>query len=104
MTKFKTGKPPRTRSDKPKLTIADLPPLEKMDICSMHEAVVYVRLSLPIIYGMLKTGQLESRILGGRRFVTADSIRRVIKGNAPIPKRAPKFVALRRVGRTSKAA
>jgi excisionase family DNA binding protein len=102
--KFKTGKPTRKRSDKPKRTIADLPPLDKVQThCSMQDAAVYVRLSLPKIYDLIKSGALESHIIGGRRFVTAESIKRVTAGKAQIPKRAPKFVYLRRVGRASKS-
>ena len=98
-------KPPRNRSDKPKLTLADLPPLDQVQThCSMQDAAVYVRLSLPKIYDLVKSGALEAHVIGGRRFVTADSIKRLTAGKAQVPKRAPKFVALRHVGRASKAA
>jgi excisionase family DNA binding protein len=103
MTIFKTGKPLRKRS-KPKLTLADLPPLDQVQThCSMQDASVYVRLSLPKIYELVKSGALEAHVIGGRRFVTADSIKRLTAGKAQLPKRAPKFVALRHVGRPSKS-
>jgi excisionase family DNA binding protein len=102
--KFNTGKPPRNRSDKPKLTLADLPPLDQVQThCSMQDAAVYVRLSLPKIYDLVKSGALEAHVIGGRRFVTAESIKRLTAGKVQLPKRAPKFVALRHVGRPSKS-
>jgi excisionase family DNA binding protein len=102
--KYKTGKAQRKRSDKPKLTLADLPPFDQVQThCSMQDAAIYIRLSMPKIYELVKNGKLESHIIGGRRFVTAASIKRVTEGKAQVPKRAPKFVALRRVGRPSKS-
>jgi excisionase family DNA binding protein len=96
--KFNTGKPPRKRITKPKLTIADLTPLDQMPSnCTMRETCAYLRLSMPTVYAMVKRGQLESVVIGGKRTIRPGSIKRVLEGNHEIPKRAPKFVCIRKV-------
>ncbi len=103
MTKFSAGKSQRKIGDPKKPTLTDLPPLDRMTHCSMREAAAYVRLSLPKIYEMVKSGALESHILGGRRFVTAQSIQNVIAHTVQLPKRPPKFTHIRRVARAAAA-
>jgi excisionase family DNA binding protein len=90
-----TGRPPRKPSDKPKLTLSDLGPLSTMTRCKVQEAAVYLRISVPMVYVKIKNGELETKIDGSRRFVTRDSIQRVLDGKPPPRVRAPKFVPIR---------
>jgi hypothetical protein len=93
--KLGTGRAPRKTNDKPRLTLSDLVPLDAMTRCKVQEAAVYLRISVPRVYVKIKSGELETKIDGGRRYVTPESIQRVLDGKPPLRARAPKFVAIR---------
>jgi len=80
------GKPARVKGGKTKRTpqtvllakaAATLPPLASAGRCSPLQAVLYLSVSLPMIYEMIKSGELISYIEGGHRFITPESIKRL---------------------------
>jgi excisionase family DNA binding protein len=99
--KYGTGRPKRTRTTKPKPTLASLTPLDRIHSgnVTMAEACVYLRVSMPTAYKMVQAGLLKTVTVGGKRFATPASVKAVIDGNAEAPKRAPKFTPIRTVGR-----
>jgi excisionase family DNA binding protein len=71
--KRKTAAP--TPMARPLTSPQGLPPIDAHPWWrSPSQAGRYLNVSLPTIYRMLKTGELESETLGGRRHVTATTI------------------------------
>jgi hypothetical protein len=54
-----------------------LPPIESKVRVSVDDTALYVGISKPAVYRSIKSGQLESYVEGGRRWVTVRSILRL---------------------------
>jgi hypothetical protein len=79
------GKPPRVKGGKTPRTpqtvllakaAATLPPLASAGRCTALQAQLFLSVSLPTIYQMIKAGELDSYIEDGHRYITGASIRR----------------------------
>lgn len=77
---------------------ATLPPLASAGRCTPLQAVLYLGVSLPTVYKMIKAGEIESYVEDGHRWITGDSIRRRVLPPArrpPVDKPMP-FACVRR--------
>jgi hypothetical protein len=82
--KFGNGKPARVKGGKvkrkPMATVlaeaaATLPPLASAGRCTAIQAQLYLGVSLPTIYAMIKASELHSYVEDGHRWITPESIR-----------------------------
>jgi hypothetical protein len=74
-----------------------LPPIESKVRVSVDDTVLYTGTSKPSVYAFIKTGQLESYVEGGRRWVTVRSILRLRlpPNERPALPTPPEFVAIK---------
>jgi hypothetical protein len=79
MKKYGTGKPPRAkhrRPRKPPPMLATLPPIESMVRCTCLQTQAYLGVSLPTVYGLIRSGELQSYLEDGHRWIKPESIAR----------------------------
>jgi excisionase family DNA binding protein len=70
----------------PEITGKKILPLEERFGVTVHVAAEYVGVSKSTVYELLQSGELEGKIIGGRRIVLVPSLLRLC-GQAPSAKR-----------------
>jgi hypothetical protein len=105
--KFGTGKPARVKGGKVKRkprnvllaeAAATLLPLATVERCTALQAQLYLGgIGLPMIYKMIKAGELQSYVEDGRRWITPESIklRALPPGQRPSMGKPVKFARIR---------
>jgi excisionase family DNA binding protein len=80
--------------------ILPLPPLEPARGYTLMHACLYLDVSPPSIYRLIRNGRLPSRIIGKRRIIPGSELIRFITGQEPILKGDPIEERLSEAGRT----
>jgi excisionase family DNA binding protein len=79
--------------------IIPLPPIEPVRGYSPQYAALYLGVSVPTIYALMKNDKLPSRVLGKRRIVPGSELIRFITGEEPVLKGDPIDPRMSELGR-----